>query len=128
MGLSENGQKKPNLGISRSDPNEIFLHLAYLNPLVKSFPKRYDTSRGLLIQPSMASASVCVDHNAAYIGRHPSATQFGSVQPPWCLLILHFTAAKLLSAVHWEIVRMHWEAKGDLHNWLQSRGDHFWGA
>ena len=47
------------MGISRSDPNEIFLHLAYLNPLVKSFPKRYDTSRGLLIQPSMASASVC---------------------------------------------------------------------
>ena len=46
------------MGISRSDPNEIFLHLAYLNPLVKSFPKRYDTSRGLLIQPSMASASV----------------------------------------------------------------------
>ena len=38
---------------------KIFLNLTFLNVLIKSFPKMYDTCRGLFFRPRISSGSGC---------------------------------------------------------------------
>ena len=52
-------QKSTKMQFNQKDLGQIFLNQTFLNVLIKTFPKRYDTCRGLFFRPRVPSGAVC---------------------------------------------------------------------
>ena len=52
-------QKHRKMPFNQKDLGQIFLNQAFLNVLIKTFPKRYDTCRGLFFRPRIPSGAGC---------------------------------------------------------------------
>ena len=50
-------QKSTKMPFNQKDLGQIFLNQTFLNVLIKTFPKRYDTCRGLFFRPRVPSGA-----------------------------------------------------------------------